>query len=111
MKPVTEGKRERISLPGCGTYGCSSHTDIYFQGNLLSTFFPCIKNVWGLYYQLDPRHVLQTTEFLPVTSRDKNELQETNRFKGGTILCPLKEGVSDLSRLDLTKYQMEQANI
>lgn len=102
MKPVTEGERGRISLSGSSTYACSSHNDLFwFQGKLLSFFSPCVKNVWGIYYLLDPRYIFQTTGILPVTSRGKNQLQETIRFKVGTILCPLKGGGSDLSRLDL----------
>lgn len=111
MKPVTEGERGRISLSGSSTYSFSSHTDLlWYQGKLLSFFSPSIKNVWGIYYLLDSRYIFQTTGLTPVTSKGKNKLQETTRFKGGKILCPLKGRASDLSRLDLTYDQMEQEN-
>lgn len=102
-EPSEEGVRGRISLSGSSTYACSTHNDLlWFQGKLLSFFSPCIKNVWGICYLLDPRYIFQTTGILLVTSRGKNQFQETIRFKVGTILCPLKGGGSDLSRLDLT---------
>jgi len=90
MKPVTKGERGRVSLSGASTYTFSSHTDLlWFRGKMLSFFSPCIKNVWGIYYLLDPQYIFQAIGLLPVTSRGKDQLQETIRFKQGKNPVPL----------------------